>query len=112
MKFGGKFIVTTPNTRFIKHVSDLLLRGTSPKTNLDHEGYDGGHLHYFTFKDLSKLLEESKFKIIQQKGISMRFYNSLKLRIFYVLSRLFEKKVIREFFCQGILIKAIKQEIA
>lgn len=109
LKDGGEFIVTTPNTRFVKHIMHLLLKGISPKTNLDNEGYDGGHLHYFTFKDLRKILEECNFDIVKQKGISKRFYNSLKLRIFYVLSKLWEKDTMREFFCQGILIKAKKK---
>ena len=108
LRVNGELVVTTPNSRFIKHITDLLLRGTSPKTNLDKEGYDGGHLHYFTFTDMKKILTDYDFQILQEKGISVRFYNSLKLRIFYFLSKLWEKDPMREFFCQGIMIKAKK----
>jgi ubiquinone/menaquinone biosynthesis C-methylase UbiE len=108
LKKDGELILTTPNTRFVKHISDLMFRGTPPKTNLDTEGYDGGHLHYFTFADLKRILKECKFYVLLEKGISRRFYNSWKLRLFYLVSRLWEKDPMREFFCQGIMIKAGK----
>ena len=47
----------------IQHIGDLLFRGTGPKTSQDPEGYDGGHLHYFTSRDLVSLLEDAGFQV-------------------------------------------------
>ncbi|MBW1894158.1 MAG: class I SAM-dependent methyltransferase [Deltaproteobacteria bacterium] len=111
LKDNGEFILSTPNTRFIGHISNLLFRGTAPKTSMDIEGYDGGHLHYFTFADLKEILTKSNFSIVAENGFSMRFYNSNKLRLFYLFSKLWEKEGLKEFFCQGLLIKAKKEKL-
>ena len=105
----GQLILTTPNIRYFKNINKLLLKGRFPHTTTDTFIWGGGHLHYFTFKDLKQILIECGFYIVEEKGISMRLYNTVKLRIFRLISRLWEKNAIREFFCQGILIKARKQ---
>ena len=58
---GGTIIINTPNIAFIKKRA-LLLFGRFPSTSQKNEGlgsdilFDGGHLHYFTFRSLSLLL--------------------------------------------------------
>ena len=67
---GGVIIINTPNIAFIKKRLQLLF-GKFPSTSQSNEGfgddimYDGGHLHYFTFSSLSKLLTRSGF-IVQE----------------------------------------------
>jgi len=61
---NGVLILTVPNAGYIRHVKDLLL-GRLPLTGIDereislweHEGWDGGHLHYFTKHALGDLLK-------------------------------------------------------
>ncbi len=105
----GEVILTPPNTRFIEHISAIVFKGIAPKTSMDMEQYDGGHLHYFTFKDIERILDECSFKVILKKGIALRFYRSFKTRAFYLCSKLWEKDPLREFFNWGILIKAVKK---
>lgn len=68
LKPGGKIIINTPNIAFVKKRM-LLLFGRFPSTSQPNEGFgsdilfDGGHLHYFTFRSLSLLLSRSGFKI-------------------------------------------------
>jgi methionine biosynthesis protein MetW len=103
LKRGGVVIVTTPNARFVRHVADLVLRGRSMRTSYDPEGYDGGHLHYFTFRDLRALLEANGFAVEHETGIGRRDYRSMKVRLFARLASLWERDVAAEFLSLGIL---------
>lgn len=68
LKPGGRLVVNTPNIAFIKKRA-LLLIGRFPSTSQPNEGfgndvlYDGGHLHYFTFRSLRLLLTRAGFRI-------------------------------------------------
>ena len=65
---GGTLVINTPNIAFLKKRLVLLL-GRFPSTSQPNEGlgneilFDGGHLHYFTFRSLSLLLERAGFEI-------------------------------------------------
>ncbi len=102
----GLLVLSTPNARFIAHVAGLLLRGRAPRTSYDPEGFDGGHLHYFTFRDLRELVESRGFRVEAEEGIAYRDYRSLRLRLFACAARLWERQVRREFFSLGILLAA------
>lgn len=70
---GGFLVINTPNIAFIKK-RILLLFGRFPSTSQPNEGFgsdilfDGGHLHYFTFRSLSLLLEREGFVIKERIG--------------------------------------------
>jgi len=69
----GKLVINTPNVAFVKK-RFLLLFGRFPSTSQPNEGlgsdilFDGGHLHYFTFRSLNMLLERAGFEIEQKIG--------------------------------------------
>lgn len=59
-KFGQVF-VNTPNIRFWKHIRELFLDGTFPHTSGDREVFHGGHLAFYTFKDLCMIFGQAGF---------------------------------------------------
>jgi methionine biosynthesis protein MetW len=108
LKPDGFFVLTTPNIRFIDFVKRLLIDGRFPKTSLDKGVYHGGHLNYFTFKDLRLLLSQNGFIIIVDRGYDEKQYSSLKVMLFKIITRIWEKETNKEFFCPGILLKGQK----
>lgn len=73
LKPGGFLVVNTPNIAFAKKRLRLLL-GRFPSTSQPNEGlgsdvlFDGGHLHYFSFRSLAGLMTRSRFVIERQVG--------------------------------------------
>jgi len=73
LKIDGQLIINTPNIAFIKKRL-LLFLGRFPSTSQPNEGlgsdilFDGGHLHYFTFRSLSLLLQRVGFQIVEKMG--------------------------------------------
>ncbi len=102
---GGILVLTTPNIRAYWHISTLI-RGRFPHTSSDPEGYDGGHLHYFTFADVCHLLTEAGFDAIEEFGLyrwtSLTAWGRIKERIKALLG----DHLKREFFSGGIVIRA------
>lgn len=90
LKRRGILIISTPNIRYWKYILTLVLRGKFPKTSTDTELWDGGHLHYFTFKDVEDLLITYDFEIVKKCGV-------------------FGKDFLKEFRSPGIIIKAVKR---
>ena len=70
---GGRMVINTPNIAFVKKRA-LLLLGRFPSTSQPNEGlgsdvlFDGGHLHYFTFRSLRLLLTRAGFKVERSVG--------------------------------------------
>ena len=70
---GGKLVINTPNIAFVKKRL-LLLLGRFPSTSQSNEGlgsdilFDGGHLHYFTYRSLSLLLTRAGFRVERSIG--------------------------------------------
>jgi SAM-dependent methyltransferase len=73
LKPGGRLVINTPNIAFIKKRC-LLLGGLFPSTSQKNEGlgsdvlFDGGHLHYFTFRSLGLVLDRAGFELISRVG--------------------------------------------
>ena len=73
LKPGGCLVINTPNIAFIKK-RVLLLLGRFPSTSQPNEGigsyilFDGGHLHYFTFRSLRIILENAGFQMVKKVG--------------------------------------------
>lgn len=108
LRKNGTLILTTPNIRFIDFTRSLLFDGRFPRTSHDNGGYDGGHIHYFTCKDIRSLLRRTGFQTIEERGYDEKKYISLKVILFKMIMRFWERDIQKEFFCPGILFKAIK----
>jgi SAM-dependent methyltransferase len=73
LKPGGRLVMNTPNVAFVKKRFQLLL-GRFPSTSQKNEGFgsdvlfDGGHLHYFTFRSLGMLLQRAGFELVEPVG--------------------------------------------
>ncbi len=62
IKDNGVFIIGVPNVASLSNRLRIIV-GRRPRTSFD-AGWDGGHLLYFTPKDLRELLESYNFEII------------------------------------------------
>lgn len=105
LKKDGVLIISTPNIRFTNHIYDLVIKGVFPKTSLDQSLYDGGHVHFFTYKDMLKLLVDAGFKNIQEEEIINKDHRGWKGRL---LKFFLGSKLMREFRTPGILLVAKK----
>lgn len=105
LKKNGKLIISTPNVRFSDHLFTLIFKGKFPKTSLDPELYDGGHIHFFTYKDMHLLLQEAGFKKIQESGIINKNERGWKGKL---IESFVGAKLMREFRTPGILLIATK----
>lgn len=77
LKTEGLLIVAVPNIAWLGNRVRLLL-GILPVTSTG-EGWDGGHLHYFTRGSLKKLFQQEGFNVskILWGGPSRKFWGSL-----------------------------------
>jgi methionine biosynthesis protein MetW len=103
LKPDGELVLTVPNMRAYWRIFKLVVLGYFPRTSLDPEGYDGGTLHYFCYRNLKDLLEKSGFKVMMCRGI-------------FCLPRLIEKlpdrgwvgKLKAEFLSAEMLVRAVE----
>lgn len=86
---GGRLYLSTPNIRFAGYLRTLILRGRFPLTSEDPCGWQGGHVHFFTFTDVEELLRASGFDRVEHHGLAAGRYRPLA-------------RVTREFFSVGI----------
>ena len=60
---NGTLIIEAPNVAWLPN-RIRLLTGNLPVTS-DAQGWDGGHLHYFTINSLKTLLTENGFRVVR-----------------------------------------------
>jgi methionine biosynthesis protein MetW len=101
----GQLVLSTPNIRYFKNVGRLLLTGRFPHTTTDTFVWGGGHLHYFTRKDLSFLLREAGLKKMKFYINEEQFRRSMKRRF---TRGIIGNSIFAEWFCGGIIVEAIK----
>ena len=65
LKPGGHLLVEVPNVAFLPRRLGLLA-GHLPRTAFNEPGWDGGHLHYFTFESLEQLLIDHGMQILKR----------------------------------------------
>ena len=106
LKPSGRLILTTPNIRYFRNLHTLIFNGSFPHTTMDDFVWGGGHLHYFTRKDLSFLLSEAGFKRINFYVNERQFSRSWKRRF---IRAIIGNYLFGEFFCGGIALEATKE---
>lgn len=67
---GGHLLLCTPNILWWRHLLHMLLRRRFPLTGGREYGYDGGHLHSFSFRDVTGLLCEAGFAEIHDASLA------------------------------------------
>ncbi len=95
---GGQAVVTTPNARSIRQLARIALAGRGPRTSGDDFGVDGGHLHYFTSRDVAELLERAGLRVVERRGL----WNRLENR------HLARRWLVRELLSGGVLLRATR----
>ena len=100
LKPNGIFVITTPNTASLGRRL-LLLLGKNPALETSTRENEAGHIRYFVYPSLKKILEENKFKVINHCSdiVNLSYSGKLSSR---VLAKLFP--------CLGrsIILKTIK----
>lgn len=103
LKPGGEGFITFPNIRFLRCLQSIILAGRFPRTSGDSNLYDGGHLHYFTSKDVEILLKNARFRVVARRGLTS---DSARKRFKWILLRsIFGKTFEREFMCVEMMVQ-------
>lgn len=66
LKPGGQVFINTPNIEFWKHMHELVFKGDFPHTSGDREVYHGGHLAFYTRKDMERIFGSMGFGNFKQ----------------------------------------------
>lgn len=66
---GGTFVVSVPNIRYLPRLLTLA-GGYFPRTTGDPNGYDGGHLHYFTTRNVAEVFAAAGLERIESYGFN------------------------------------------
>jgi SAM-dependent methyltransferase len=102
LKPGGAFVVSVPNIRYLPRVLSLV-GGYFPRTTGDPNGYDGGHLHYFTTRNVSEVFEAAGLCDVRTYGFNAD--PSRRARPVSVGLRVPGLRVVaREFGCSTIIV--------
>ena len=105
IKQDGVLIVSTPNVQWLYHLLRLL-RGQGLKTSFGslNDPLDGGHLHYFTFHDVKKILKAHGFNILFDDGT----YNVNNCGLRIIIRLLKKNNFLRSYVSSGIVLEAKK----
>ncbi len=102
----GQLVLTTPNIRNFRNLYKLIFKGMFPHTTTDTFVWGGGHLHYFTRKDIYTLLNKAGFKKISFSINQEQFLLSKKRNL---IQFFIGEKMFGEWFCASITISAYKE---
>ena len=104
----GVSIITTPNIRYLKNLWRIVVKGRGPSTASGNQidgPWDGGHIHYFTHRDLREIFAKVGFSTVLSQGLVDLRYENLVRRLADLYST---STLVREFFCGNILLIAKK----
>ena len=87
LKPGGYFILSTPNILFEGHLKYMVNSRRFPKTSCDNFPYDGGHFHFFTYRDIFDLLNKIGFTSQPIGPLCKRFDYEFKESMVWVLAK-------------------------
>jgi 2-polyprenyl-3-methyl-5-hydroxy-6-metoxy-1,4-benzoquinol methylase len=62
LKKNGTLFLLAPNILSFRNILRMIIKRRFPKTSIDDIGYDGGHIAYFSHKDLAELVAKSGFR--------------------------------------------------
>jgi len=106
LKDHGQLVLTTPNIRYFRNILTLVWQGRFPHTTTDTFVWGGGHLHYFTRKDVRSLLHEAEFDRCQFVVNVEQFERSWKRRL---VAKMAGMDAFGEWICGGITVSAHKR---
>jgi ubiquinone/menaquinone biosynthesis C-methylase UbiE len=86
LKNDGKLILSTPNILYEKYLKDFVRTRKFPKTSGDSFPYDGGHIHFFTYRDIFELMQEAGFRAKPIGLYKNRFDNEFKESTVWILA--------------------------
>jgi len=102
----GQLVLTTPNIRYLRNLYKLIFKGKFPHTTPDTFVWGGGHLHFFTRKDIYGLLAEVGFKRIEFFINRDQFLLSRKRKLIRLL---IGERIFAEWFNGSITLSAYKE---
>jgi methionine biosynthesis protein MetW len=98
----GALYLSTPNIRFASYLRRLIVEGRFPVTSDDPIGFQGGHIHFFTYADVAELLRGAGFDEVK--------HDSLAAGRAERISRVLPVSLAREFLSVGIFTVARRGE--
>jgi len=111
LKKSGHVFINTPNIRFYKHIEELWKGGTFPHTSGDREVFHGGHLAFYTQKDLRAIFGSAGFDGFQMFNDEECYVQPPKKWIDELnpKNQLEYKEYCLELGCPNLLFKAVKK---
>jgi SAM-dependent methyltransferase len=109
----GVLILVTPNIRYLPHLWTLAC-GQFPCTSGDPTGYDGGHLHYFTYRDVRELMRHAGFRHVEEFNFAdwnarlTQWHGWGRGFLTHRLTTLLGRRLQREFFSSSVVMRATK----
>lgn len=107
---GGVFIATTPNIRYVRHISRLVFGGTGPVTSsgrvTNSEVWDDGHIHFFTARDLERIAHAAGFHQVGTEALISPSGRATVLR--RALARLGSRGLVKGFLTGNVMLIAWK----
>jgi len=93
----GYLLLSTPNIRYLKRILQLVFTGRFPGTSGDPVGFDGGHLHYFTSRDVAELMRQAELRTERTVGV-------IPSRRLAVLRAFAKVRLVYEWLSPGIVV--------